>query len=532
MVNRVADNQIVLRFGGGVHSRASEEDINERECADGQNFELDADNFTLRNRKPFDLIGTAANGSEIRGFVTLTKTDGTSKMAVQAGDKVYEWNGSTLGTTAIATVASTAKLRGRLEHNWLLDDKVIITDLNSQENLTEWNGTTWQDVAVTKTQSGSQVSFGDFKARYCFVANERAFYGYIVDDSATTSPHLFVGSERSDFQHISIADRPASSLAESDPFFLVQPDNRPINGMVEAFGVVVTSSENGSIYQLTGSTSKDFNMSELHPRSGASGDESVAYVGNDIFYGRQARIESLSATDQFGDVEQNDLTFVIADKLEGLKGWTMAYNSRTQRLYAYPENGSQIFVLHKPLMGSGLSPWILFQTAHANGFSITAMMPCIDPADGLEYIFWGDSAGRVFRMEGSGTDGDGGSASIRLESLSKLFVAPLGEVAKVDGWIKYRKNEAATVRLRFEFSGENAFDNEITIDVQALSRNNFYGGGKYYGGGNYYSTPFEGRLVRQPWIIGAGSTEFQVRVIVEGKTDIEISEVGIRFSQV
>ena len=183
------DGYIVLRFGGGVHSRASELDISDRECADGENFDLDLENHTFRNRKPFDLIGTAANTSEIRGFVSLKKTDGTVKMAVQAGSAVYEFDGQDLGTASIATVSATARLRGRVSHNWLLDDKVIITDLNGQEEVIEWDGTTWADVSFTKTVSGSSVPFGNFKARYCFVSNERAWYGYVVDAVPTTSLH-------------------------------------------------------------------------------------------------------------------------------------------------------------------------------------------------------------------------------------------------------------------------------------------------------------------------------------------------------
>lgn len=526
------DGAIILKFGGGLHSRASETDIDQRECADGKNYDLDPENFTMRNRKPFDLIGTADNAGEIRGFVSLKKTDGSVSMAVQAGDKVYPYDGATLSTTSIATVSSTARLRGRIEHNWLLDDKVLITDLNGQEEVIEWDGTTWQDVSFTKDESGSVVSFGNFKARYCFVANERAYYGYVVDASPTTLPHVMVGSKRGEFEHISVANRPASSLADDDPFFLVQPDNRAINGMVEAFGVVVSSSRDGSLYKLTGATAKDFAMDELHPLSAASGDEAMAYVGNDIYYGRAGRIESVIATDKFGDVESNDLTLGIADKVEGVDNWTFEYNPRVQRVYCYPEDGSQIVVMHKSLIESQVSPWAIWTSEHSNGLNPTAMMRCFDPSDGLEYVFWGDSSGRVFRMEGSGTAGDGGEAAISVERLSKMFQGEFGaSVYKVDGWILYRKNEAATVRIIFEHAGVNIFNEEVTIDIAALSRNNFYNGGKYYSDEAYYGTPFSGRLVRQPFSVGSGSTEIQVRVIVEGTTNFEISEIGIRLSQ-
>ena len=65
--------EIIIPFGGGVHSRASEADINDQECSQGVNFSLDPENREFRNRKPFDLIGTVPNGAEIRGLVSLYK---------------------------------------------------------------------------------------------------------------------------------------------------------------------------------------------------------------------------------------------------------------------------------------------------------------------------------------------------------------------------------------------------------------------------------------------------------------------------
>src|SRR3990167_9648519 len=84
-----------LRFGGGLHSRASEEDIDPRECHDGKNFSLDAENQQFRPRRPFDLIGTLPNGAEVRGGATLLKSDGTISTLFQGGANVYEWDGLT-----------------------------------------------------------------------------------------------------------------------------------------------------------------------------------------------------------------------------------------------------------------------------------------------------------------------------------------------------------------------------------------------------------------------------------------------------
>jgi hypothetical protein len=55
-------SDVKIKFGGGLHTSASADEIDQREAADGQNFLLDLDNRELRNRPPFDLIGTVPNG--------------------------------------------------------------------------------------------------------------------------------------------------------------------------------------------------------------------------------------------------------------------------------------------------------------------------------------------------------------------------------------------------------------------------------------------------------------------------------------
>jgi hypothetical protein len=518
------DADIQLKFGGGLFTRASEEELDEREAKDGQNFDLDLLNRQFRNRKPFDLIGQVPNGAEIRGGACLLKSDGTVSVLVQAGTNVYEWDGATTFTLR-GTVSSSAKLRGRLEHNWQLTDKVLITDLNLQQPVMEWDGTTLQNVTFTDENA---AGFGTFRAKYCLVSNERAIFANVYDNG-TLFPHLAVGSERSDYTVITTSNRPSSALSEADPFFLVQPDIRPINGLAEAFGVVAISSEKGSMFKLTGESAKDFAMAPLYPRSGASGDEAVAYVGNDIVFGREGRIETLFSTDRFGDVETDDLSVKISDQIADFNDWLVVYNQRLQRVYFHPVGESQIWVLHKPLVETQLSPWSKWVTAHSMSFNPTFMMNMLDPADGLEYVFMGDANGNFYRLEGTGTSGDGGQASITTTRLSKLFSAPLdAEVFNIQGYIKYRKNEAATVTIRFEFAGQSVFNEDVTITIPALSRK-VYGGGYYYNASNYYGTAFAQRLTRQKFAIAGKASEFQVRVTVTGTADIELNEIGIKL---
>lgn len=524
---------ILLRFGGGIHSRASEDEIDPSECADGQNFQLDLEDTQYKPRDPFDLLGTAPNGAEIRGGAQLQKSDGTISTLIQAGDTVYSFNGTTFAF--VATVNPLAKLRGPLTSNWQLDDKVIITDMNLTEPVKEWDGTTFQDMPNNLT--------GDFKAKYCFVSNERAFFGNVISgDPAVATPHMLVGSERSNTAVLSVTNRPSSSLTDGDPFFLLAPDFRPINGLVEAFQRIVISSLRGSIWILTGSSEQDFALAELYPRSGAVADESVAYIGNDIVYGRQGRIESVLATDKFADVQTDDITVPIKDKLKGFKTWRVVYNSRVQRVYFFPDDENEVWVYHKDLVDptpgtvklsdtSKLpSPWSKWVTSHASNFTPTFAMNLLDPMDGLEYVYFGDDSGNWYKLEGTTNQGDANSAEIISERLSVLYRMPADtEAFDLKGWINYRKDRAATVTLTFEYAGKSVFNENITIDIPAVSNRPTYGGTTYYGGSDFYGVPFAGRLTRQAFGPAGRGNAFQIRVRVESSETFEIQEIGVRF---
>lgn len=516
-----------LRFGGGLHSRASSEDIDPRECVDGRNFALDADNQQFRPRKPFDLIGTLPNAGDIRGAATLLKSDGTISTLVQSSNKVYEWDGLT-GFTEKATVSSTAKLRGHLDSNWQLDDKVIITDLALVDPVKEWDGTTFQNVTFTDEDG---YNFGTFKARYCYVSNERAVFANVESNTVDT-PHLIVGSKRGDYTNITIANRPASTANALDPFFLIQPDNKYINGIVEAFGLTVISSEQGSMYKLTGADSTDFQMDLLYTKGGASGDEAISLSNNDVVYGAPGRIKTLRGVQSFGDVESSDLSFWISDLVEEHSDWLVATNKRLERTYFHPIGEAEIYVLHHSLIGSQVSPWSLWTTNHSMSFNPSMMMSLLDPIDGLEYVFMGDSSGNFYRLEGSGASGDGGTTAINAYRLSRLFSAKSeGKLVDLEGYIRYRRQSDITATMKFEFSGEHIFKETITFTIPGPEYDAVYGTTAFYGTQYYYGTD-EGGIVRQPFKVPGSSNDFQVRITVEDVDDWTINEIGIRNQEI
>lgn len=530
MVAKVGPTEydLLIKYGGGLHTRAAEDDIGDREAADGQNFTLDLERRELRPRAPFDLVGTVPNAASVLGGGSLLKADGTVKAFFQGGTKVYLWDGTSFqASPVLATVSATAKLRGHFSnHAWPLTDEVLVTDLSLVEVVKKFTGSAMSNVAFLSSPSSP---FGTFYAKYCKVSDERAVFAHVKDPS-TTSRHMIVGSKRSDYNTISVSNRPSTALSASDPYFLLSPDLKPINGLVEAFGGLVVSTEQGQLYNLTGTSAKDFAFADFYPGSAAVGAESLTFTGNDVVYGRRGRIESVRDTNRFGNSEAADLSRNIAGTIEAYTGWTTVFNSRLRRVYMFPTSVSEVWVFDVAMRDDGtVSPWMRWKTSHSLGFQPTFVLSMLDPRDGLEYIFMGDSAGHVYRLEGSGTSGDGGSTNISVEFLSKLFSLPLNQTAfDIVGYIKYRKNVAATVQLSFEYAGEAIFNQSLTVSIPAIGSRNYYAHGVYYAHGSYFGT-ISGRLARQPIFAPGRGNEFQVRTTVDGAADFAISEIGLRF---
>lgn len=518
------ESEIKLRFGGGINTRASSDEIDERECADGSyNFDLDLGNTQFRPRKPFDLVGTAPNAGAINGFAQLVKSNGTISTLIQAGTIVYKVTPDWDTWTSVGTVSSSAKLRGPRHHIWNLDDVVLISDLAGIEEVYQWDGTTFQVVYHNLA--------GPFIAKYIYVENERAYYGNVTSNG-TATPHVVVGSQRSDYTILSTSNRPSNSLSAADAFFLPMPDLKAINGMAGAFGVLAMSTLRGQIYQLTGADATDFAMDTLYYDSYADGTESMVFVGNDIVYGRPGRLESLVATNDYGDVETNDLSVKVSDSIGSFGGWRLAYSSRHQRIYCQPQDQAQLWVFHKPLAETGLSPWMKWTTTHAMGFNPQTIWSMLDVETGLEHVYCGDSSGHVYKLEGSGTSGDGGTASVVSVRASKLYSSPgHAQIYDMQGSVKYRPvtGDTSTLTITLQWQGETVFDTSIDLSLAAAESGAVFGGSDYFNDGSVFGNHFEGRLARERFTIPGQGNELQFVLSSTTATQFQINEIYTGF---
>lgn len=517
------ESEYKLRFGGGLNSRASSDEIDPRECSAGQNFDLDIGNTQFRPRKAFDLVATAPNGGRINGYAQLIATDGTISTLIQADDDVYKVTPDWDTWTAVGTVSASARLRGPRTHIWNLDDVVLISDVAGVEPVMQWDGTTLSDVY--------HLLGGDFIAKYIHVENERAFFANVISNSVPT-PHVVVASARSDYETLSTQNRPSNSLSDDDPFFLPMPDLKPINGLVGAYGLLVFSTLHGQMHKLTGTTPSDFEIESLFFDSYADGTEAIVVTGNDILYGRQGRIESLTATDEFGDVETNDLSIKVSDAISTYGGWRMVYSSRHQRVYCQPQDIAELWVYHLPMAETGLSPWMKWVTTHSLDFNPTTMWTMLDVESGLEYPYMGDSSGNVYRLEGS-DDQDGGTTDIRSARTSKLESGPgHGQVFDIQGAVKYRPaaGDESTLLLSVFWQGMSVFDTTITLTLQGATTSALFGGDYYYGESDaVYGSHFEGRLSRERFAVSGQGNEFQIYTEISGSERFEINEIYFGF---
>lgn len=525
MVYGIPDKSTILTFGGGINSRRRVADVALDECVSpSHNFDLDPQFRALQRRRPFDLVATAPNGAAIKGFAQLIKQDGTVSTLVQAGANVYSWDGSST-FSLVGTVSSASKLRGPREHNFTLDEIVIITDLEKQSVVKKWDGTSFVDLAHNLG--------GNFFAKYCRVEDERAFFGNVTAGTAT--PHVVLASAREDPEDLSNADRPGDTgVSAADPWFLPMPDLRPVNGLEAAFGQFIVSTERGRLYRLTGADSTDYALAKFHLGSAVVGSEAVKNIGNDVILGLSGRIESLIATEQFGDVEVDDISRWIAPSIENVTAWTIEYDRLRQRVFCFPNNQSAVWVLHKNVLndpqGQGVSPWSRWTTNHDLGFSPDTVMQLINPLNGQDAVYMGGPDGSVYRLDGEGGQ-DGGTTDIEVLRRSGLIVAPERDAHDISGWIHYRKLFETTVTIRILGGGTAVYEQEISRFLPENTDVGVYNGESYYGDQQtVYGVGFSGRIHEQEWAAAGQGSNFQVEVEISGSEDFDIEEIGIEFN--
>jgi len=192
-----------------------------------------------------------------------------------------------------------------------------------------------------------------------------------------------------------------------------------------------------------------------------------------------------------------------------------------------------MWVFHKPLSGSGLSPWMRWTTDHTFNFQITCMWSMLDPISHIEHVFMGDSSGHIYRLEGTGDDGDGDTTDVTAVRTSKLVSAPgRAQMYDLQGVLKFRPVTGApttNLTLTVRFQGEEASDSSISVPMEGADGGAVFGGDYYFNDGSVFGSAFEGRLIRENFAVPGQGNDIQCQLTASGKSRFEINEVYCGF---
>lgn len=519
-----------LLFSGGVNENPIPTIF---EATEGShNFELSKDSYALRPRKPFDLKGTAPNGREVRGILQLvTRADSVTTL-VQAEDVVYKWDGATT-FSSMGTVATSSQLR---DCYWSLGDYIVITDLQKLSAVRKWDGTT---LSTLTTGLG-----GTLYARYGIEHRGRVWL-FNVKEGSTDTPHLLVASEFEDPTSYDSSKRAADSAAGFttglEAFYMVTPDLRPINGVVLFQNQLIISTENGRLYRLAGNDATDYEWTDFYVGSQAIGTESVVNVGNDVMYmKRGGAIDTLSATQSYGDVAADDVSRWIPESTRGLTSAIAVYDQTYQKVAFFVDDKVLVFSKNVAIDGvpvsemgekARVSPWMIYTTQHGDAFNTSVARYLRLPGTTNYTILFGGSTGQVFDLNGSG-NGDAGSYAVQVFRQTRLVDGKDGMDfmrSITRGSVQYRRIREVDCTVQMSYADEYS-ESSATIPLKGVPSSDsgvYFGGTFYFGGSVYFSQgfTFSRRVSHQNFSVVGKGNGARIGVYVESSFDFQVDHI-------
>lgn len=518
-----------LYFGGGLNEQQHPHIF---ECGEGYNFELGLKQSKLVPRKPYDLKGTATNALSANGFMQLVKRDNTETTLVQAGGVVYLWDGGSTFTSK-GNVSTSSRLR---DCYWSLNDVLVITDLAKSTVVKEWDGSTF---GTMTTGLGT-----DLYAKYGVVFQGRVWLANVK--TSTDTPHLMVASAFEDYEDYDTSRRGGPSTdgggtftTGQEAFYMLSPDLKPINGFMVFYNQLIMSTEGGRLYKLTGTTAATYKWTDYYPGSAAIGDESMASIGNDVVWMKAGGgIDLLSATQTSGDVAADDLSRWIPETTSDLTDSITVYDQKNQKVLFFVSG--KVLVLFKDLIGGELSPWSVYKTQESFAFATNAAKYMKRPGTQIYSVFFGDSVGRIFDLNGEGS-GDAGSEDLRVVRKTRYISdgekggggEPLNLKKKVlSGRVSYRRIvNPCDVTVSFDWGDEyKVTESVITLKgAPSASAGVYYGGGFYYNDDAYFSqgSAFAEKISSQTFSPTGKGPGFFCTVSLETDTDFQIDHIDI-----
>lgn len=477
-----------ITFERGINER-SDQGIDPKECSDGRNFELGMNINSFQPRASFDYYATAPiTTSSTMGFMQLVKRDLTETTLVSVGASVYQVSGASPVFSSVGSITSGSRLR---DTYWSLGDYLVITDLEKLTVVKKWDGTTFSTLT---TGLGTSLY-----ARYGIVHNGRVWLFNVK--TTTDTPHLMVASAFENPESYDTSARApfaTSTATGNEAFYMLSPDLRKIVGATVFMDDLIIVTDRGSLFKLVGVDANDYQWLPFYLGSGSLGYESIINVGNDILYMKPSgAIELFTSTQQYGDVRSDDISRWIPTTIAGLDnestnpvGSIACYDQINQKVYWFVRTTGgrgKVLVLFKDIMGSELSPWSIYETAHASDFITSAAKFMYQPGTKNYFVFFGDSTGNIFKMNGTGL-GDGDTlSSIRTYRTSRLLEGN-GVSNIAIGSIQYRRQYEVTAGLSITWGEDYGIDSAaVVLKGNSGTDGAYFGGANYFGGAVYFN---------------------------------------------
>jgi len=484
----------IISFAAGLNENTTP-DI--QECSAGFNFDLTLNQTSLIPRKPFDLKGTATNAGELTSIMQLvTRANAQTTLTVN-GNQVYLWDGGSTFTSK-ATVTAPAALR---DAYWSLNDELIITDVNLNNVVAKWDGTTYANLTTGLAQP--------LKAKYVIVHLNRVWLFNITYNSVNY-PHMILVSAFENRQNYDISTRGGPTTVGGgvfptglEAFYLLVPDLKPINGVTLFQNTLLISTLEGRTWKLTGSSPLDFQFGDFFDTEPAIGSENITDIGNDVlFVGRGGNIQLLSATQTYGDVRSFSLSRWLPNTTANLSTVNrIVYDRLGQRVLLFTP--SKVLVLFKNMLkqnryqaSEGLSPWSVYTTQDSASFNTQFAKYMLIPGTTNFSVFFGDSAGRMFDLNGVGS-GDAGASQIlvsrRTRHIGPEIVQPWPwDTENITGHLRYRRLTPLDFTVSLDWDDEyNTGANVLSLKGPAANDPApYWNGGFYWNGSSYWNQGF------------------------------------------
>lgn len=497
-----ADNaptpRLILNFPYGLNENITPQP---GECTEGYNFDLQAFRTSLNPRMTFDLKGTAPNAGKLTGLLQLVKRDNTETTLSVNGNQVYLWDGASTFTSK-ATVTTDALLRGEY---WSLGEYLVITDLNLNNVVATWDGTTY--TAMTHTGIA-----GNLYAKFAIVHLNRVWL-FNITIGTTKYPHMILACRFEDPTNWDNSTRGGASTVGGgvfatglEAFYLLVADLKAINSVCLFANQLIISTDKGRLWNLQGTSAKDFQFVDFQDTAPAVGVETVISMGNDIIYPRQGNeIVSLYNTQAFGNVLQATLGHWIPSTLSNVTAYNQILYDVTNQRILFFVNG-KLLVLYKDILAQdrgrlmeGPSPWSVYTTQDSSSFNTLAAKYMWRPGTQVYSVYFGDSTGRIFDLYGTGATGDAGSSNNTVQVYRKSrhigveVLAPWPYVDEnITGHVRYRRIVAVNLTISFDWDDEYSTTKNV-IALKGPPANDpapYFGGAFYFGGSSYYNQGF------------------------------------------